>query len=50
MKNYNAEDIRNLLQHIVDTVNEAHPDEEDEVGIMVWNDCLMLAETLGIAF
>ena len=48
MKNYNIEDIRNLLNEINDTVQESHPDEDDDVGAIVWNACLGIAEHLGI--
>ena len=47
-KNFNIDDIRVLLQQINDTVQEAHPDEDDIVGIIVWNNVLSIAEQLGI--
>ena len=47
-KNFNIDDIRTLLQQINDTVQEAHPDEDDDVGAIVWNNVLGIAEQLGI--
>lgn len=48
MKNFNIDDIRALLLQINDTVQEAHPDEDDDVGAIVWNACLSIAEQLNI--
>ena len=47
-KNFNIDDIRTLLQQINDTVQTAHPDEDDDVGAIVWNNVLSIAEQLGI--
>ena len=48
MKNFNIDEIKTLLQQINDTVQAAHPDEDDDVGAIVWNNCLSIAEELGI--
>ena len=48
MKNFNIDEIRNLLNQINNTVQEAHPDDDDDVGAIVWNNVLSIAEQLGI--
>ena len=49
MKNNNTE-IINLLHQINDTVQAAHPDTDDDVGAIVYNACLALAELLNVKF
>ena len=46
--NFNTENIRTHLNQINDTVQEVHGDVDDDVGAIVWNACLSIAEQLGI--
>lgn len=48
MKNINTDKIYDLLKLINDTVQAAHPDCDDDVGAIVWNSCLALAEMFDI--
>lgn len=46
MKDFDSAYILNLLKQINDTVQAAHPDEDDDVGAIVWNACLAIEEEL----
>ena len=46
MKNFDIDYIRTLLTQINDTVQAAHPDEDDDVSAIVWNACLAIEEKL----
>lgn len=47
-KNINNTEIKRMLELIRDTVNEAYSDDDDEVGAIVHNACMYIAEELGI--
>ena len=46
--NHNIDAITRLLRLIQTTANEAHPDPDDDVGAIIWNCCLAIAEELGV--
>lgn len=48
MKDYFTDDIRTLLLQINNTVQEAHPDDDDDVGAIMWNCCYSIAQQLNI--
>ena len=45
---HNVNEIANLLNLIHTTAGEAHPDPDDDVGAIIHNACLSIAEELGI--
>ena len=48
MTNNNINEIAELLNLIHTTANEAHPDPDDDVGSIIHNACLRIAEVLGV--
>lgn len=46
--NININEIKRLLLSMNDAVQEVHGDEDDDLGAIVWNTCMAIAEALHI--
>ena len=48
MSKFNIEEVKKLLNQINEVVLEAHPNEDDDVSAIVWNNVLSIAEQLEV--
>lgn len=47
MDNIKIDNIMELLRHLNDEVQKVHGGDDDDLGAIVWNDCLAIAGELG---